>query len=714
MGRFDLKRVVRRFYYELALSSGITFAAVAGGGLIATNASAAVPEVKDEQFLEQAYGNSKYISIATGTQQLIHNAPATATIITRNDIDALGALYLEDVLETVPGLHVTHSSSNFPPVYQIRGLTAQVNRQVLILLDGLPTRQYYLADQGRSGGGFPLHGVQRIEIIRGPGSALHGADAFSGVINIVTKGIDSQSAEINFNVGSFNRKGVNGGFTLEAGRLNGAINLGYEEVGASGVKIRADQQSISDQLLGTSASLAPGEFDDAMKVLDLYLKLEFDGWELNTSILDRSEVGLGAGVGGSLNSEGDSSTTRYTAQVSKDFLNVSAGLDVGLKFSYVGYNEFARFFIVPKGAAVPTPEGLVFLPDGLYSEPEFKEAHLKSDIDFTYSGWSKHQVKVGVGVEQGKLFDSAERRNYDNQFRPLAELTVFENEQAFIEEEQRVSRYLFLQDEWNLAADWTLTSGIRWDDYSDFGTTVNPRLALVWQLDYDFTAKFLYGRAFRAPSLAELFLKDNPILVGNKDLEPEELETLEFGLSYLGLPFYELAVNVFYYKTDKLIQETQNTTTNLNSSSGRGLEMEAVYYANSVVSLEGNYSYQTSSVVDTAESFGGAPEHQAYVRADFKINGHWNVSVDANWVSSQAIVVANPKFGFPSEKDKLDAFSSANININYLFGSKYRVGLNVRNLLNSKRVDATDLTGLLPDHLPLVGRTFVASFSAQI
>ncbi|CAK0780863.1 hypothetical protein CCP3SC15_810013 [Gammaproteobacteria bacterium] len=70
---------------------------------------------------------------------------------------------------------------------------------------------------------------------------------------------------------------------------------------------------------------------------------------------------------------------------------------------------------------------------------------------------------------------------------------------------QRRVDYLYAQDEWNLARDWTLTAGVRHDRYSDFGSTTNPRLALVWDATLNLTAKLLFGQAFRAPSFTEQY-----------------------------------------------------------------------------------------------------------------------------------------------------------------------------------------------------------------
>ena len=103
---------------------------------------------------------------------------------------------------------------------------------------------------------------------------------------------------------------------------------------------------------------------------------------------------------------------------------------------------------------------------------------------------------------------------------------------ASLPEKARENRYMFLQDAWAFAPNWELTTGIRYDHYSDFGSTTNPRIALVWQITPDFFTKLLYGRAFRAPSFRELYLNNITVLRGNPNLEPETIDTLELAFDY--------------------------------------------------------------------------------------------------------------------------------------------------------------------------------------
>ncbi|MDX1451563.1 MAG: Plug domain-containing protein, partial [Oleiphilaceae bacterium] len=131
-------------------------------------------------------GKIRLTSIATGTQTPIDKAAAVATVITQEDIKAMGATDLDQVLETVPGLHVTRGESGFFPKYIIRGITSTSNPQALVLINGTPITSLVYGNRGNAWGGMPIKSIERIDVIRGPGSALYGADAFSGVINITT------------------------------------------------------------------------------------------------------------------------------------------------------------------------------------------------------------------------------------------------------------------------------------------------------------------------------------------------------------------------------------------------------------------------------------------------------------------------------------------------------------------------------------------------
>ena len=136
------------------------------------------------------------LALATAINRCQQSPPArkcrsagapVATVITAQDIEAIGASDLDEVLETVPGLHVARGTQTNTPIYSIRGIFSDTNPQVLMLVNGIPVTSAFTGNRGNGWGGLPLDNIERIEVIRGPGSALYGADAFSGVINLITK-----------------------------------------------------------------------------------------------------------------------------------------------------------------------------------------------------------------------------------------------------------------------------------------------------------------------------------------------------------------------------------------------------------------------------------------------------------------------------------------------------------------------------------------------
>ena len=161
------------------------------------------------QLSPEELGQIRVSSIATGTATPLDKAAAVTTVITEEDILAMGATDLDEILETVPGLHVSRSEQLLTPKYIFRGITSTYNPQALLLINGVPVTTLVFGNRGLIWGGMPIKAIKRIEIIRGPGSAVYGADAYSGVINILTKTAnDIAGTEIGGRVGSFDSQSV--------------------------------------------------------------------------------------------------------------------------------------------------------------------------------------------------------------------------------------------------------------------------------------------------------------------------------------------------------------------------------------------------------------------------------------------------------------------------------------------------------------------------
>ena len=127
------------------------------------------------------------VSVATGHAQRVETAPAVISVITADQIKALGAHDLFDVLRTVPGFFLGENTIQVEPIISVRGFKSSYNQNVLVLLDGIPQSHYATGDRMAVLGKIPMDLIERIEIMRGPGSALYGADAYSAVIDIITR-----------------------------------------------------------------------------------------------------------------------------------------------------------------------------------------------------------------------------------------------------------------------------------------------------------------------------------------------------------------------------------------------------------------------------------------------------------------------------------------------------------------------------------------------
>ena len=166
----------------------------------------------------------------------------------------MGATDIDEVLEIVPGVHVSRAAIRYAPLYVIRGIysgSGVLNPQVLLLQNGIPTTTMYTGDKGAAWFGVPVENIARIEIVRGPGSALYGADAYAGVINLITKAAaDTPGTEAGARFGSFNSRSA---WLQHSGKAGPVDVAAFLRIGATdGIQkiIQADAQTANDKRPG--------------------------------------------------------------------------------------------------------------------------------------------------------------------------------------------------------------------------------------------------------------------------------------------------------------------------------------------------------------------------------------------------------------------------------------------------------------------------------
>tara|TARA_R110002073_G_scaffold153556_3_gene308552 strand:- start:1427 stop:3568 length:2142 start_codon:yes stop_codon:yes gene_type:complete len=668
-------------------------------------------------------GQIRVTTLASGTATPLDKAAAVATVITEDDIIAMGARDIEEVLETVPGMHISRNPIDYTPKYNIRGITSAYGAQTLILINGIPISSLYLGTPSLVWAGMPIKAIKQIEVIRGPGSALYGADAFAGVINITTKSAnDIPKGEAGFSSGSFNTKSA----WLSYGNRNTPIDIGFtlEYTETDGFKepINADSQTFFDSITGTTASLAPGETNMGKQMIDMRLELSQKDWVFHLGYQGRDKVEAGAGIAEALSPSSEFSSDRVNVDFSYNFNNLVENLNIKTTTSYY-YNDQQTekdniLFPAGTNAFYPlgTPPSEPAFPNGVIGNPEFREEQARFNIDAEFNGLDKHIIRFGAGYFWGDIYETTEQKNFfaDLSPRPGGLEEVADTAEVFLPEKQRTNTSLYIQDEWLFADNWAFTSGVRYDDYSDFGDTLNPRLALVWATTDSITTKLLYGRAFRAPTINELFVISNPVNLGDKNLDPEKIDTYELALSQQVSSKLRYSVNIFHYEVDGLIsladigggaKQWQNTS----DIKGNGLELEFDYEASKQLRVLANYAFQKTKEKESNDDLGETPNHQIYLRSEWRVDDKWLISPQLNWVGSQKRAPSDVR------TKSVPYYTTVDLTLRQFNVVKdLDISVSIRNLFDEGILEPSLSPGInVPGDYPMAGRNIYGELAYQ-
>jgi outer membrane receptor for ferrienterochelin and colicins len=684
-------------------------------------------QTTEEEDLALAYGDKSMISIVTGSSQPVARAPAVASVITARDIAAMGATELGQALESVPGLHVSMSNVAMQPIYEFRGIATKSNPQVLVLVNGIPITNVLWGNRGEVWGGMPLENVARIEVIRGPGSALYGADAFSGVINVITKtAAEINNTEFGLRAGSFNSLDAWVQYGGKLGAFDTAFYLGAGKTDGQKGIIQQDAQSSYDTCFLTGVgcpppfaqipsyipvSLAPGPVNDQRKGIDARADMSRDAWRLRAAYQER-DVGVGAGVAGSLDPNGRGHASKLYLDLIYDKANWAPNWDLSGVVGIYNIKEEGdpAYTLFPPGAFGTAGSGNTYDLIGMVGNPGHSERHTHASVSAFYTRFEQHRIRVGAGYRIEDMYDIQETKNYDALFQPLpGGLTDVSGDPSLVYmlPHTRNVSYAFAQDEWSFAKDWSLTAGVRHDRYSDFGGTTNPRLALVWNAAYNVVVKAMHGTAFRAPSFAELYAINNPVATGNPDLKPETITTDELAFSWQPVAKLQNNLNFFRYSMHDIIKPA-TPYQNAGDQVGQGLELESTLDATSNVRLTGNFSLQHSTDQTTGQDAGMAPHRRLFVRADWRFVSLWQASAKANYVADRMREPGDTRAQVP-DYTLVDLILRRDS-----FAGNWNVRAMVTNLFDRDAWEPTFQSAGMISDLPLPGRAFYLQFQYKL
>jgi len=655
-----------------------------------------------------------YVKIASGSLVSIEKAPSVASVITAKDIENMGARDLDEVLETVPGLYVAYTFSNYNPIYVFRGIYTITNPQAQFLINGIPITSSYRGDRGGIWGGMPVKAISRIEIIRGPGSAIYGADAYAGVINIITKSAeDITENEAGIQAGSFDTYDA---WSITSHKVNGFDIAFTAEAFSSGSHdniIEADRQTFIDTFFGTTASLAPGAPQLGRRGGDFRLDMKKENLNIHLGYQNRRGVEHAAGFGEALPPSGSYQSDRVNADVTYFDTETYEHWELSGTLSYLHINQQAEnnTYILPPNSSL---FGLAPLPDGLIGNPEVWENNYRLDFHAFYTGWNQHRFRIGVGYLLGDIYKVRETKNFDLSFFPLPAVTDFsDTDQTFLPEVDRENVYISLQDEWKVNEKLHLTFGARVDHYSVFGSSFNPRAALVWNGSEKSTSKVLYGKAFRAPSINELY-SINPVATGNLSLEPETIDTWELSQSYKFGQNLFLGLNLFYYETDDMISYVESGSLKIAENSGRiigyGSEFEFQYKLNKKWDFIGNYSRAITEDKAEQQDAGNAPKNQIYFRTQWQPQEDLFANVQLNWIDKRIRRRVDGSI-FDSRPDTSGYTDISLILKKKNLWEKVDGALTIKNLTDTEILHPSSQN--IPGDLPMAGRSVLLGLSTR-
>jgi outer membrane cobalamin receptor len=569
-----------------------------------------VPELSLEELMNIKISVSK-------TNLSLRETPAIISVITRKEIRNMGARDLMDVLNQIPGLNFGVDIQNVVGA-GMRGNWGHEGK-ILLLIDGLEMNEI-LFSTTQFGQHYDIKNIDRIEIIRGPGSSIYGGYAELGVINIITqtgnitKSI-SMSTQAGMGADAMHRADV--GFTIG----NGTEDFNYSVSGYVGAGIRSpfdyvDIDGNSSNFKNNSA-LKPMMFNANINKKNLTLRLIYDGYKIET-------------------------TDQYGPIEPKDEISFNQ------LFGEVKYKIQAseKFFITPR-LGFKTGSPWFVEADGTLPY-EINATRLSPVINMDWAASENFQVVAGfdsyfdkgeyTGDDTDPYFGNSNNVNYSN-------VGVFA---------QGVYKTSFAN----------LTVGARVDNHSEFGSAFSPRIGLT-KIMNKFHAKLLYSRAFRAPAIENINLYP--------DIIPEKtgVAELEIGFkpnnnNFITLNFYDITID------DPIVFEGKNNVyLNFDKAGSRGFELE--YRINSNWGyITANYAYYTAQDKNKVSLYADSTKLERVLALP---SGRVNVLSSINLSKSLSI---NPSLNYIGKRGGITSKGVSDKNVYTEFDSQFFFNLYLR------------------------------------
>lgn len=541
---------------------------------------------------------------ATRTEIPMSEVGSSVTLIPREEIESRQAVHLLDVLRTVPGLDVVRQGGlgQQASVF-LRGANSA---HTLVLIDGIEVNDPSNPGRAFDFATLPVDNIERIEIVRGPGSTLYGSDAMGGVIHIITrKGSGKPSGSLSAEGGSFKthqeKFSVNGGTPLVSYALAGSY-LASDGISAASTEYgNRERDGYQRKALSARFGLAPNDLLD----VDFYYRYNESTTDLDT---------FAGPYGDDPNNTFDARTHYFRAQAK---LSLFEGFwDQTLGFSLTSADR----------ANADDPD----------SDHPFDTIRTSYNSELTKVDWQHNlaltktnTLTLGTEYEE-ETAKSSDYRTFLDWWSGLPTSSVEE----FSEKSARTTGY-YLQDQLQLQENLTLTAGLRLDDHSRFGSHETWRLTASYLLEATGTRfKASYGTAFKAPTLAQLY-ENSAWVSGNLNLDPEKSYGWDAGIEQsLWDKRITFGATWFENQFEQLINTRYNPVTfkyeyeNVDEARTRGLELTLALQPVDDLTLSAGYTYTDAENCATNADLLRRPRNKYSLALNYRIPHLGEISLD--------------------------------------------------------------------------------------
>lgn len=599
--------------------------------------------------------------LATKSKLNADYVPGMVTVLYARDLEAMGFQLVWEALSLVPGMtNVSNSVGAFG--INVRGVGPVFGSgKLLYLINGRHSELLFGATGPAPA--LQLGIVDRIEVIRGPGSSVYGGYAYNGVINVILKKGNGGSLRAS------NQKKYSGELffdTANESPFQANVSIAGETFAGSKTRTGTD---LMYQMGNAANSYAPGIRNDKVGYGTLNMDASWKGFALH-GLHTRTRSQDFFGINNTLSQPNKAgyfifNQANYYLDKTWEWNDQSLLFRVG----HQRMNLYEKTPIVPTGftTIVPLPvvgNTVVKYPDGMVQQLHYTEEKEMFELEWQGNIHQDHQLLLGFNAAYAKTKDAWFGTNYDLATRLPFNATTFittgvitpigiqyhTGANNWIKENiRRNEQSLFIQDLWQLSDAFTATLGFRYDRFSDVGSNASPRLAAVYSLNDRHIFKAQFATAFRPPTFLELYLKNNlGFLQGNSQLKPETSRNID--VSYIFKGNATTLRTSFYYAEMKnlIITDLNNRYGNIGHANRKGVEFEYEFIAHQDVKIDGNLSYgitrdESSNTPIISSSRWLANSHLIY-----QLNNDFNIQLLSQYIGKRARKSIDPRSQGPS------------------------------------------------------------------